>query len=263
MSMFSRHTGTQSCTWTADLTNGPSTGRRTTSLSITLRHNTLSGSRQLLCDGAPVPGTRGRSSLLSKSDVWAKVQRPDGGGEVQVIVVITPDLTTTKLFSYKCSIDGAEVPAAQSSAFAKGGGAALPAQPVLQLALQFCTEYRIDRDPTGNRIVRYRIAGSLLSPAAGSVSKQGPEQWFRFSEMSNIANIVRSSYKSTHLSSSFPSFPSRCLDPRVDQYSVEFLRERAANLESFWRVLCGIPRIERSADLLRFLALPVNEGLSV
>ena len=84
MSMFSRHTGTQSTTWVTTLTNGPLQGRRETTMSVTLRHNTLTGSRQVLVDGEAIEESKGRSTVIGKSDIWIKVPRKDCGDTVSL-----------------------------------------------------------------------------------------------------------------------------------------------------------------------------------
>ena len=277
--MFSRHTGTRSMSWTSTLTNGPTQGRRLTTLTVTLRHNTLTGSRQLLVDGDPVQGSRGRSTVLSASEIAVEVHRKDGGGSVPIVVAVTPDLSSVHLFSYSCLISNAEVkmdtysiPAdplpsrPSSSSPSSASSASSPPPPLCPhlLSVKFSGEYRIEKHSAADRVALYSIRGVLVSRSDPSqVEATGEQMWLRYSALSEVANVVKSSYKTSRLSSSFPGFPPRCYNPTVDQFGRAFLRERAANLESFWRKLGGMPRVEESVELRRFFGLPVNEGMSV
>ena len=130
------------------------------------------------------------------------------------------------------------------------------------IAIKFNPVYKIERIQ-GDRVVMYSLQADEMARATNAVVASAPLVTVRFSAMSDVANIVKSSYKSTHLTSSFPAFPSRCYNPSIDQFASSFLTERTANLECFWRNLVGMPKIEESSDLRRFLGLPVNEGMTV
>ena len=67
--------------------------------------------------------------------------------------------------------------------------------------------------------------------------------WYRFSEVLELDGILKSSYKQSHLQASYPQFPPRCLDPRVDQTEENFLNERKELLGNWARRICGLPRI--------------------
>jgi len=44
--------------------------------------------------------------------------------------------------------------------------------------------------------------------------------------MLELNGVLKTSYKQSHLQSSFPEFPPRCYDPRVLQFEEPFLLER-------------------------------------
>jgi len=228
-------------------------------MTVTFRHNVISGSRQVLIDGAPLPGSKGTTGffrLTPQSDgsrvgdeLVFQVPRSDvPSGKLDLKILIRPNILSSAMYEYKCFVDGAELrldaPAPPPSA----------PSAVFKIVVH---DYRIDKESSSeNRKTRYHLEATLNGTKASSV-------WASFSEISNVVNIVKSSYKDSHLSSSFPSYPSRCYDLRVDQFSKEFLDERKANLESFFRSLTGFPCVSERAELLRFLNVPVGGPASL
>ncbi|GMI40678.1 hypothetical protein TrCOL_g5086 [Triparma columacea] len=260
MSAISRHTGTHSYSWTAVLTNPQLTGRRETIMTVTLRHNVLSGSRQVLIDGSLLPGSKGTTGffrLTPQSDgsrvgdeLLFQVPRSDvASGNVDLRILVKPNILSSALYEYKCFVDGVEL-----KELAQAPPASASPSPNFKINVH---EYRVEKDASGKACkTRFRLEATLN----GSTS---PSVWASFSEISNVVNICKSSYKHSHLSSSFPTFPSRCYDLRVDQFGESFLNERKANLESFFRNFVGFPRISERAELLRFFQLPVGAPASL
>jgi hypothetical protein len=206
-------------------------------------------------DGNVIPASKGRSSVLGKTDVGVSAPRRDGSGDIRIIISIAPE-ASVKLFNYTCSIDGTVVQPVPAST------PATTAPSPQYITIKVNHAFRIDR-LAGDRVVHYGITGVLVNRETNEPETTGEEVWVRFSDQQDIANIVKSSYKNSHIASSFPSFPTRGWDPRVDHFSDQFLHERTANLESFWRNLSGLPKIEDSADLRKFLKLPINATSSV
>lgn len=229
-------------------------------MTVTFRHNIISASRQVLVDGVVLSGSRGKTGFFRLSpqsdgsrvgdELLFEVPRDDvASGKVDLKILVKPNILSMGLYEYKCFVDGVElreVPPAPS--------ASAPPPPDFKIVVH---EYRIDKDSFGEASkTRYRLEATLNGTAFPCV-------WASFSEISNVVNICKSSYKNTHLSSSFPTFPFRCFDLRVNQFGEEFLQERKANLESFFRNLTGFPRISERAELLRFLNVPVGGPASL
>mmetsp|Transcript_15287 Transcript_15287/g.30446 ORF Transcript_15287/g.30446 Transcript_15287/m.30446 type:complete len:303 (+) Transcript_15287:180-1088(+) len=297
MSLFSRHSLTKSTTWVHDATNPAVLGRRSVPIKITFRHNMFTGSRQVLVDGATLPGSKGWSGLVGSErkledgtttivgdEVKFDFYHPEVKRKVVGKIVVLPAFMT---YDYQCFADGAELASedwVQNQSLRNGTPA--PTASSSSILTVGVSGWRVDVLPGGEKKVRYRLLATLSraeqsdhvrsgSPAPPMGSSDLPsveynpnqpttvppvaaEVWKSFSEQLDIANILKTSYRSSHLASSFPPFPPRVVDPWVDQTEEEFLKGRKAELEVWWAAVVRFPRVVGRLELLRFLGLEVE-----
>jgi hypothetical protein len=247
-----RHTGTESHSFECTVPN-PSTGRRETPVTVTIRHNTLTGSRQLLMNGEPLPRTKAGKTLLvdcmkAEGDlVEAEVERSDGcDGVFDIKVQVKYDISHG--FSYKATVNGVECKPAKSESTVGGG----QDETVVHVSMG---EWKHDVI-SGDKVVLFSLT-AVRGPLDGA--DRGPVVWFRFSKLRDFDGKLRTSYAgSPAILSSFPEFPPRCFDPRVNQLSDDFLNERKTQLENYFRRITGLPRIGVNVDFLHLVGLKIN-----
>ncbi|GMH50742.1 hypothetical protein TrRE_jg734 [Triparma retinervis] len=193
MSSFSRHTGTHSYSWTVALTNPQITGRRETSMTVTLRHNVLSGSRQVLIDGSLLPGSKGTTGffrLTPQSDgsrvgdeLLFQVPRADvSSGSVALKILVKPNILSSALYEYKCFVDGVEL-----REDAQAPPASAPPPPDFKIVVH---EYKIENDALGEVILSKPcwISSNLRARRALAVSRS--PRWRPCFAMSKLKGIV-------------------------------------------------------------------------
>ena len=247
--MNGRHTGTESHSFECTVPNG-ATGRRETPVIVTIRHNTLTGSRHLLMNGEALLRTKAGKTLLTdcmKAEgdvVSAEVDRTDGSdGVFRISVCIKYDLVHG--FAYAASVNEIKCKPAASESTVGGG----QDEVTVHVSLGEWKHESI----SGDKVVLFSLT------CVRGTDDKGPEMWYRFSKLSDFDGKLRTSYAgSAAILSSFPAFPGKCWDPRVNQLSDEFLTERKQLLENYFRRITGLPRIGVNVDFLHLMGLKIN-----
>ncbi|GMI13638.1 hypothetical protein TrLO_g8563 [Triparma laevis f. longispina] len=263
MSFFSRHISTVSKTFPAEISNPPYLGRRTIPMAVSVRHNVITGSRQVLIDGQTVEGTKGFSGIISSnsegnlglgSTIKFSFHHAESKKDINVEIRIKPSFLS---YDYECLVDGVfidEEEWAMNQALRQGRDADGVTLNTVTIKVD---TYRVDV-VKGEKKAYFKLVSTLTNP--NGAEPEVVEVWKSFSEQLDVANIAKSSYKSSHLKSSFPSFPTRFVGMSVDQFSSEFLNSRKIELEDFWRKLGGFPRIAGRFEVLRFLGFEGERG---
>ena len=109
MDILSRHLGTVSKNFVGFITNGSKFGRRRTQIFITVRHNHITGSRQVLVNGTSVPFSRGTTTIFSgMTEIEFVADLLEFENEHKIRVVILPDVwqSVSERFLYTVDVDG-------------------------------------------------------------------------------------------------------------------------------------------------------------
>jgi hypothetical protein len=101
----------------------------------------------------------------------------------------------------------------------------------------------------------FKITTTRSNVKDADVDNEVSTTWYRFSSILELSEVLKSSYKLSHLSDSFPPAPPRCWNPQIDQFEKQFLNERKELLQNWARRICGLPRIGMNQDFLRFVQL--------
>lgn len=261
MDFFSRHLGTFSKNFVVHVPDA-TMGRRLKQIFITIRHNHLSGSRQVLVNGTPIPFTRGTTNLWMANDM-IRFRTEDDQHDVKVLIVNDMLTNLREKWLYAVDIDGIE--GTPVDAFRDQSQDSInPASPTsnsydpsLNYTIRIAvSQHKISTDNFERKaIVEYKFVTTRTNIVDPDVDNEVAEVWYRFSEILELDGILKTSYKQSHLQASYPAFPPRCLDPRVMQTEEGFLRERRELLGNWARRICGLPRIGMNQDFLRFARL--------
>ncbi|GMH84646.1 hypothetical protein TrVE_jg5592 [Triparma verrucosa] len=252
MSFFSRHFSTVSKTFPCSISNPSYLGRRTVPMSVSIRHNVITGSRQVLIDGQTVEGTKGYSGIISSnssgslglgSTISFSFHHPPSKKDVHIEIRIKPSFLS---FDYECLVDNVYVQEEEWKVHQDLRLGLSPQTPTLNVKV---SSYRIEVINSEKKCF-FNLTSTLTFPPS---EPENASVWKSFSEQMDVANIAKSSYKSSHLRGSFPGFPSRFVGLNEDQFSEEFLNKRKVELEDFWRKLGGFPRIGGRFEVMRFL----------
>lgn len=104
-------------------------------------------------------------------------------------------------------------------------------------------------DETGKPVVWFRLRCVRESDAHETVVHR------RFRDFYAINEALRSSYKGSHLLTSFPDLPSRSFKLWDDHMSEAFIEKRRGQLHDWVTKIACIPRMRSNPDFLTFLGL--------
>jgi hypothetical protein len=229
MSIVSALAGPVTRTWTVVEQGRP--------LAVQLFYNTVTGDRGLNVDGEEVPGTAGRTTLLSAP---ATLLFPIGDRSGRV--TITP-ATTSVL--YTCVLDGAEVPEENSVV----ASAADAGDEELQRWKVSIDGVDIGVEPSGKPVALFRVHSIRESDLHETTVHR------RFNAFVAVDEALRAAYKGSHLLASFPSLPPRSLKFFEDHLAPGFIEKRRWLLQDWLHKLLNVPRIKANNDLQTFLGL--------
>ena len=207
---------------------------------VTIRHNHISGSRQVLVNGVPIPFTRGTTGIWqSQDEIVFKTE--DGLHTIRVMILNDVINNLREKFLYAVTIDGEECKPCDVlrdkliddlNSSNPDQQSMVAGQPAYDPSLAYTIRISIDSHKVSTEnfekkpVALFRVTTTRTNTEDPDVDNEVSVSWYRFSEMLELNGVLKTSYKQSHLQSSFPEFPPRCYDPRVLQFEEPFLLER-------------------------------------
>lgn len=191
---------------------------------VQLRHNTFSGDRIVLLDGAVV--YQARKFLDDGDEISVSIGERAGVVKISYGVV----------FSYGFTLDGEFIPAQSMTAVQED---------------KVNLDIKVTAFKVTDQVVTYTIA-TRADVGDGKLGEKSVVHK-RFSELDKLDTLVRSAYFDNHLSENIPEFPPKYNSFMTDHLTVEFCTTRKGEIERYLRLLSSLPGITNNPDFRTFL----------
>ena len=205
---------------------------------IQLSHHTVTGSRGLALDNKDVPDTKGKNRMFGKPS-RLEFTVGDANGFVNILP------TKKGSFKYECFLNGKKVPEINETLGNDDQEDKYDIKVLVEDTLGV-------EGPKQKKFTWYKVCSTRDCDGHSTVVHR------RFRDFFSINELIRTSYKGSHLISSLPSLPKRGMKLFSDHLSPKFVENRRQGLQTYMQQLERMPRMRGNSDFLTFIGIKGN-----